>query len=130
MARCWVLRMVYEAVTFQASRDQLRCKEIWVAGAGGDAPWTRTCPRTSDLGRAEYYASLRKPLDPAESSGALREEMASAAMLNDALPGLDRAGIADRPAGAIRLTPLKLRRSRAARAGSRTRSCGGGPRSR
>lgn len=29
-----VLRMVFEVATFQALREQLRCKEIWVAGAG------------------------------------------------------------------------------------------------
>jgi hypothetical protein len=28
-----VVRMVYEVATFQALRDQLRCKEIWVVGA-------------------------------------------------------------------------------------------------
>ena len=26
--------MVYEVATFQALREQLRCKEIWVVGAG------------------------------------------------------------------------------------------------
>ena len=29
-----VVRMVYEVATFQALREQLRCKEIWVVGAG------------------------------------------------------------------------------------------------
>ncbi|MFI7131548.1 hypothetical protein ACIBQ1_38140 [Nonomuraea sp. NPDC050153] len=29
-----VVRMVYEIVTFQALREALRCKEIWVVGAG------------------------------------------------------------------------------------------------
>jgi hypothetical protein len=28
-----VVRMVYEAVTFQALREHLRCKEIWITGA-------------------------------------------------------------------------------------------------
>jgi hypothetical protein len=28
-----VVRMVYEVVAFQALRDQLKCKEIWVVGA-------------------------------------------------------------------------------------------------
>ncbi|WP_433685150.1 hypothetical protein [Nocardia sp. CA-119907] len=28
-----VVRMVYEICTFQALRDQLRCKQIWVVGA-------------------------------------------------------------------------------------------------
>ena len=29
-----VVRMVYEVVTFQALREHLRCKEIWITGAG------------------------------------------------------------------------------------------------
>ncbi|MEU4799471.1 hypothetical protein [Streptomyces sp. NPDC023327] len=32
-ARRRVMRMVYEVVAFQTLRDQLKCKEIWVAGA-------------------------------------------------------------------------------------------------
>jgi hypothetical protein len=29
-----VVRMVYEVAAFQALRERLRCKEIWVVGAG------------------------------------------------------------------------------------------------
>jgi len=45
--RARVARMVYEVVTFQALREQLRCKEIWVVGADSwrnpdeDLPKTR-----------------------------------------------------------------------------------------
>jgi Domain of unknown function (DUF4158)/Tn3 transposase DDE domain len=103
-----VVRMVYEVATFQALRDQLRCKEIWVAGAGRWRDPDEDLPKDFESRRAEHYASLRKPLDPAEFSGALREEMTAAlAGLNDALPDLDWADVADRPAGAIRLTPLE-----------------------
>ena len=114
--------MVYQAPTFQGLRDQLRCKEIRVGGAGRWRDPDEDLPKDFESRRAGHYASLRKPLDPAEFSGALREEMTVAlAVLNDALPDLDWVGIAGRPAGAIQLTPLKLRRSRATCAGSRTR---------
>ena len=100
--------MVYEVATFQALRDQLRCKEIWVTGAGRWRDPDEDLPKDFETRRAEHYASLRKPLDPAEFSGALREEMTTAlAELNDTLPDLHWAEIADRPAGAIRLTPLE-----------------------
>jgi hypothetical protein len=42
-----VVRMVYEAVTFQGLREHLRCKEIWIAGLAGGATPTTTCPPTS-----------------------------------------------------------------------------------
>jgi len=81
-----VVRMVYEVATFP----------------------DEDLPKDFETRRAEHYASLRKPLDPAEFSGALREEMTTAlAELNDTLPDLHWAEIADRPAGAIRLTPLE-----------------------
>ena len=103
-----VVRMVYEVATFQALRDQLRCKEIWVAGAGRWRDPDEDLPKDFEGRRPAAYASLRKPLDPAEFTGALREEMTVAlGELDDALPGLSWADITDRPAGAIRLTPLE-----------------------
>ncbi len=80
--------MVYEVATFQALRDQLRCKEIWVAGAGRWRDPDEDLPKDFESRRAEHYVSLRKPLDPADFSGALRQEMTAAlGELDDALPG-------------------------------------------
>lgn len=42
-----VKRPAYEICMFQALRDQLRCKEIWVVGADRGATPTTTCPPTS-----------------------------------------------------------------------------------
>ena len=103
-----VVRMVYEVATFQALRDQLRCKEIWVVGAGRWRDPDEDLPKDFEGRRPAAYASLRKPLDPAEFTGALREEMTAAlGELDDALPDLPWVDITDRPAGAIRLTPLE-----------------------
>ena len=52
--------------TFQALREQLRCKEIWVVGAGRWRDPDEDLPKDFEERRAEHYASLRKPLDPAE----------------------------------------------------------------
>ena len=102
-----VVRMVYEVATFQALRDQLRCKEIWVAGAGRWRDPDEDLPKDFEERRAEHYASLRKPLDPAEFIASLRQEMETElAALDDALPCLDWVDIAERRSGAIRLTPL------------------------
>lgn len=102
-----VVRMVYEVATFQALRERLRCKEIWLVGAGRWRDPDEDLPKDFEARRPEHYASLRKPLDPGEFTGALREEMTAAlAGLDEALPDLDWVEIAERAAGAIRLTPL------------------------
>jgi Domain of unknown function (DUF4158) len=70
-----VVRMVYEVVTFQALREHLRCKEIWITGADRWRDPDEDLPADFETRRAEHYASLRKPLDPSEFITELREEM-------------------------------------------------------
>jgi hypothetical protein len=102
-----VVRMVYEVVTFQALREHLRCKEIWITGADRWRDPDEDLPADFETRRAEHYASLRKPLDPSEFITELREEMhAELDVLHDALPRLDWLQIAERREGNIKLTPL------------------------
>lgn len=113
-----VARMVYEVVTFQALRDQLRCKEIWVFGADSWRNPDEDLPADFEDRRAENYQELRKPLDPAEFIDSLRDEMTAAlGELDAAIPALDWLDITDRASGAITLTryeaapePRNLRR--------------------
>jgi hypothetical protein len=58
-----VVRSVYEICTFQALRDRLRCKEIWVAGADKWRNPDEDLPADFEARRTEHYAALRKPLD-------------------------------------------------------------------
>jgi Domain of unknown function (DUF4158)/Tn3 transposase DDE domain len=102
-----VVRMVYEVVTFQALREHLRCKEIWITGADRWCDPDEDLPADFETRRAEHYASLRKPLDPSAFITELREEMhAELDALHDALPRLDWLQIAERREGNIKLTPL------------------------
>jgi hypothetical protein len=102
-----VVRMAYEVVTFQALREHLRCKEIWITGADRWRNPDEDLPADFETRRAEHYASLRKPLDPQEFVTGLREEMrAELDALHEALPRLDWLQIAGRREGAIKLTPL------------------------
>jgi TnpA family transposase len=103
-----VVRMAYEVATFQALRDALRCKEIWVEGADRWRNPDQDLPQDFEERRAEHYQALRKPMDPSRFIDALQAELrGELAALNDALPKLPWLEIADRPGGAIRLTPLE-----------------------
>src|SRR6266851_2942640 len=102
-----VVRMAYEVATFRALREMLRCKEIWVVGAGRYRNPDDDLPKDFEARRVDYYRELRKPLDPAMFSWSLRSEMTAALEdLNDALPSLDWVDVSERRQGAIRLTPL------------------------
>ncbi|MDL4776785.1 hypothetical protein [Actinomadura xylanilytica] len=92
-----VVRMVYEIVTFQALREALRCKEIWVVGADSFRDPEEDLPADFAARRATNYAELRKPLDPAVFSAELKAEMrAELEALDTALPTLDWVEIKDR----------------------------------
>ena len=102
-----VVRMVYEICTFQALRDQLRCKEIWVVGADKWRNPAQDLPLDFEERRIEHYGALRKPLDPTEFIDALREEMRTELdALHAVLPKCSWLEIAERRQGPIKLTPL------------------------
>lgn len=102
-----VVRMVYEIVTFQALRDALRCKEIWVVGAHSFRDPEEDLPKDFVTRRVENYAELRKPLDPKDFIAELKAEMrAELEALDTALPTLDWLEIKERKSGAIKLTKI------------------------
>jgi hypothetical protein len=57
------VRMAYEVATFRALREMLRCKEIWVVGAGRYRNPDEDLPKDFEARRVDYYTELRKPLD-------------------------------------------------------------------
>jgi hypothetical protein len=102
-----VVRGAYEIAVFEALRERLRCKEIWVQGADRWRNPDEDLPADFETRRAEHYAALSQPLDPTAFIDELRGEMEeNLAALNTALPNLDWLDIAARKTGAIRLTPL------------------------
>jgi len=102
-----VVRMVYEVATFQALRDQLRCKEIWVVGADRWRNPDEDLPADFAERREQNYRELRKPVDPAVFVEELREQMRTElAALNAELPQLGWVQITERRSGAIKLTPV------------------------
>ncbi|EXU62704.1 transposase [Streptomyces sp. PRh5] len=100
--------MVYEVVAFQALRDQLKCKEIWVVGADKWRNPDEDLPQDFAERREENYRELRKPLDGAVFVDELREQMTTElTLLKDGMPKLSWLDIAERKSGAIRLTPAE-----------------------
>jgi len=84
------VRMVYEICTFQALREQLRCKEIWVVGADKWRNPAEDLPAGFGDRRAEHYHALRKPLDATAFVDELREQMRTELdALHQALPTCD-----------------------------------------
>ena len=104
-----VVRAVYEICTFQALREQLRCKEIWVVGAERWRNPDEDLPADFESRRDEHYATLRKPLDPSTFINELRGEMhAELTALSESAASLPWLQVADRGGrGAIKLTPLE-----------------------
>jgi Domain of unknown function (DUF4158) len=70
-----VIRTVYEACVFQALRDRLRCKEIWVVGADKWRNPDEDLPDDFETRRAEYYEKLNKPRDVKVFIAQLQAEM-------------------------------------------------------
>jgi TnpA family transposase len=103
-----VVRAVYEICTFQALRERLRCKEIWVVGADKWRNPDEDLPQDFEAHRAAHYAALRKPLDATAFIDQLRGEMRSElAALDVAVPKLAWLEIAERAKnGPIKLTGL------------------------
>src|SRR5437899_5197754 len=56
-----IVRIVYEIATFQALRDGLRCKDIWVVGADRWRNPDEDLPEDFAERRGDQYQALRKP---------------------------------------------------------------------
>ncbi len=81
--------------------------EIWVTGADRWRDPDQDLPADFAHHRVEHCRELRKPLDPAAFIDEVRTQMRDELdAFHDALPTLSWVQIADRPAGAIKLSPL------------------------
>jgi len=105
-------RITYEICALEALRDQLRCKEVWVAGANRYRNPDEDLPADFDAQRAAHYQALNLPLDASVFIDSLREEMRAAlATLDHGLPRNPDVRITRKRGGWISLTPLQPRPS-------------------
>jgi len=103
-----IARTAYEICVFQALRDRLRCKEIWVVGADRWRNPDEDLPADFEERRQEHYARLDQPFDPFQFCERLRTEMREGLRsLDDALSALPWLKISERKSGAITLTPIE-----------------------
>ncbi len=107
-ARITAESIANEVVAFQALRDQLKCKEIWVGGADKWRNPDEDLPQDFAERREENYSELREPLDAAVFVDELREQMTTElTLLNDRMPKLSWLDVAEWKSGAIRLAPAE-----------------------
>jgi TnpA family transposase len=97
-------RISYEMCVFQALREQLRCRAVWVKGANRYRNPDDDLPADFTSRRASYYEALQQPQDAETFTGRLLQEMVDGfSRLND---GLSRNGWLTLETG--RKHPLKL----------------------
>jgi TnpA family transposase len=79
-----VNRITYEICVLEALREQLRCKEIWVAGANRYRNPDDDLPADFEVQRKPYYETLNLPLDADGFIADLQVEMRAALQTLDA----------------------------------------------
>lgn len=108
--RVRVNRITYEICALEALREQLRCKEIWVAGANRYRNPDEDLPADFEAQRAAHYQALDLPLEADVFVAGLQVEMRAAlARLDAGLPRNPDVRIGRKAGGWITLTPLKPR---------------------
>lgn len=102
-----VRRIPYEICVLQSLRDKLRCKEIWVEGAGRYRNPADDLPADFGTQRDTYYATLGLPLDADAFITRLQQQHRDAlATLHTGLPNNRHLKILPKHGGHIELAPL------------------------
>lgn len=103
-----VNRIAYEICALRALREQLRTKEIWVAGANRYRNPDEDLPGDFEARRVTYYEALHQPLEAEAFIAQLQQAMREALSAFDAeLPGNPAVKILPKRKGWIQLSPLK-----------------------
>lgn len=106
--RSRVDRITYEICVLEALRDQLRCKEVWVAGADRYRDPDEDVPADFAARRDEHYAALDLPRDAGAFVAHLQDEMRAALdRLDRGLPRNPDVRISRKAGGWIHLAPLQ-----------------------
>lgn len=101
-------RIGYEICALEALREQLRRKEVWVAGADRYRNPDEDLPPDFDQRRDEHYAALGLPRDADAFVAGVQQEMRDAlARLDRGLPRNPDVRVSRKAGGWIHLAPLE-----------------------
>ena len=102
-----IRRVTYELCVFQALREKIRCKEVWIVGAERHRNPEEDLPQDFDTQRERYYATLKLPLDgDAFIAQVQQDHEAALDRLHRGLPNNPHVHIRDKEGGWIELSPL------------------------
>ena len=103
-----VNRINYELSVLQALREKVRCRELWIAGAGKYGNPDHDLPHDFDQQREQYYQALKLPLDATSFLETLKHQMHQAlASFHRILPTIsDQVRLLEKKGGSISLSPL------------------------
>lgn len=100
-----VNRVTYEMCVLTTLRDKIRCKEVWVEGAGRFRNPDEDLPGDFEQKRAEYYSALAQPGEAQTFTRQLRTHMETALdALNTDLPTNARVKLVTSKKGKGRLS--------------------------
>jgi len=104
-----VNRIYYEMCVLQTLREQLRCKEIWVEGAGRYRNPDQDVPADFATTRQEYYQALNQPLAVEDFITKIQKRMQTAlTTFDEALPINPHVRLITKKGGGwINLSPLQ-----------------------
>lgn len=104
-----VNRITYEICVLSTLREKIRCKEVWVEGAGRHRNPDEDLPQDFDTRRGEYYQALDQPREAKTFTECVRRAMATALELLDSnLPSNSKVKVrtSKKGKGRISVTPL------------------------
>jgi TnpA family transposase len=101
-------RFAFEICVLKALREQVRCREIWVAGSRRFRDPEEDLPQDFEARRETYYAELGIPLNAKAFTMGLREEMTRVLkLLDEGLPSNSKVKILPKKEGWIALSPFE-----------------------
>jgi TnpA family transposase len=101
-------RINYEICVLQTLREQVRCKEIWVAGADKHRNPDEDLPQDFEGQRERYYQSLNQPLEADSFLVKVKTEMREALTeFNEGFPKNADVTLRESKRKRIKLTPLE-----------------------
>lgn len=102
-----VKRIDYEICVFQALKDKLRCREVWIDGANKYRNPEEDLPKDFEKKKDSYFNALNVPLNADEFIERLKNAMRTALKkLNNNIPRNTKVKILDIGNGRIKLSPL------------------------